>query len=233
MIPTPRPAPRAVMERRELRWLLLIPAVFLFTLAGVAAAQGLPIPPVTVWFASTAAWGVVTSFLVSTVRENLAPNLKGAGNIALVFGISIGGALIANTGVLAAAGVTLEGSIVDALTFGVIAGGIALGWWDGITALMDQRAKAQARATTALGLTPHTPTPAAAGSVISPGGVSEFIIGQIRARFGSDVPPVAFAILETLAAEFAGRALTPEVEQAIQRRILDLLAAAGHPGKDL
>lgn len=234
-------------RREAWRWLLLAPAVFLITLGAVAKAQGLSIPAPAVWFASTAAWGVITSQLVSTIRANLLPNIKGISAIGLVFAVSIVGALVASTGVLATAGIHLDASFTEALIFGIIAGGIALGWWDGVTAIAaksgEANANAQLRALHAAGtmavavpsVEMATLVPAAKpkASAVSPGALTDFLLDQIRARFGQNLPPVAFAILETLTREFAGRALTPEVKNAIQDRLLELIAAAGAPGKDL
>lgn len=240
-------------RRREAwRWLLLAPAVFLITLGAVAKAQGLSIPAPATWFLSTAAWGVITSQLVSTIRANLLPDLKGIGAIALVFGVSVGGALIASTGVLSMAGINLDASLTEALIFGIIAGGIAMGWWDGVTAIAaksgEANATAQLRALHAAGtmavavpaiematLVPAAKVnpEAATASFISPGTLTDFLLDQIRRQFGQNLPPLAFAILETLAREFSGRALTPEVKAQIQDRLLDLISAAGAPGKDL
>lgn len=239
-------------RRREAwRWLLLAPAVFLITVGAAAKAQGLSIPAPATWFLSTAAWGVITSQLVSTIRANLLPNLKGIGAIALVFGVSVGGALIASTGVLSMAGINLDATLTEALIFGIIAGGIAMGWWDGVTAIAaksgEANANAQLRALHAAGtmavavpsiematLVPAAKVnPQAAHSIISPGALTDFLLDQIRRQFGQNLPPLAFAILETLAREFSGRALTPEVKNQIQDRLLDLVATAGAPGKDL
>lgn len=238
-------------RREAWRWLLLAPAVFLITLGAVAKAQGLSIPAPATWFLSTAAWGVITSQLVSTIRANLLPNVKGIAAIGLVFGVSVGGALVASTGALSMAGIYLDASFAEALIFGIIAGGIALGWWDGVTAIAaksgEANANAQLRALHAAGtmavavpsvematLVPAAKVnPQAAHSIISPGTLTDFLLEQIRRQFGHNLPPLAFAILETLAREFAGRALTPEVKNAIQDRLLELIAAAGAPGKDL
>lgn len=238
-------------RREAWRWLLLAPAVFLITIGAVAKAQGLSIPAPATWFLSTAAWGVITSQLVSTIRANLLPNVKGIAAIGLVFAVSIVGALVASTGVLATAGIHLDASFTEALIFGIIAGGIALGWWDGVTAIAaksgEANANAQLRALHAAGtmavavpsiematLVPAAKVnPQSAASIISPGTLTDFLLDQIRRQFGQNLPPLAFAILETLAREFTGRALTPEVKAQIQDRLLDLISAAGAPGKDL
>lgn len=238
-------------RREAWRWLLLAPAVFLITIGAVAKAQGLSIPAPATWFLSTAAWGVITSQLVSTIRANLLPNIKGISAIGLVFAVSIVGALVASTGVLATAGIHLDASFTEALIFGIIAGGIALGWWDGVTAIAaksgEANANAQLRALHAAGtmavavpsiematLVPAAKVnPQSAASIISPGTLTDFLLDQIRHQFGQNLPPLAFAILETLAREFTGRALTPEVKAQIQDRLLDLISAAGAPGKDL
>lgn len=241
-------------RRRRLLTLLLIAATTVFVaVIASARAQGLDLPDPAVWFASTAAWGVVTSFLVSTLRANVFRDLKGIGAIALTFGVSILGALVASTGILSFVGIVLEvESLVDALLFGIVAGGIALGWYDGTGAIAAKvgqviasanaatlalvTSTSASRAADAAHVTASAPVALApAAATVSPDSVVDFILSLIRSRFGSmeRVPAFVWGIVETLVREFAGQVLTPELRRSIQRRLLDLLAAAGAPGRDV
>ncbi|MCZ2110972.1 MAG: hypothetical protein LC118_15620 [Dehalococcoidia bacterium] len=66
-----------------------------------------------------------------------------------------------------------------------------------------------------------------------PQSITDYLLQLIRERFGSNVPTFVWAVVETIAREFAGQALNETVRATIQRRFLDLLAKAGAPGHDL
>lgn len=204
-----------------------------------ANAAGAPIPPLSDWFGSASIWGGVVMGLVAFTRANLLPDLRGAAVIALDFAVAIAGALLASSGVLAPIGMTLEGGVGAAVVFGITAGGIAAGLWDAGTGLARKAGAAQAAALAAapLRLLPSSGSSLTAAAApdpldVNPAALTDYLLGLIRARFGDAIPAVAFGILETLAREFAGRALTEDVRAQIQRRLLDLLAALGAPGRD-
>lgn len=206
----------------------------------LAAAQAAPdITNPATWFLSVASWGVIASFLTTTLRTNVLPNVKGAGAIALAFAVSIAGALVANTGWFGRIGIDLPGNLWDAVLFGVMSGAVALGWWDGSTALARKagEANAQAQIKAALVLEPakaaNAALIAAPFAAVNPESLTDYLLGLIRARFGANVPAFAWSVLATLTAEFAGKVLTPEIRTAIQHRLLDLLVAAGAGGQDL
>lgn len=247
---------RRTQRRRILTLLLAIAVALLAALVTHARAQGIELPDPTTWFLSTAAWGVVTSFLVSTIRANFLKDLKGFGAIALTFGVSILGSLVASTGVLGFAGILLEvESLADAFLFGIVAGGIAMGWYDGtgaIAAKVGQVIASANAATLALATSASAsraadavhavnlaasaaPTSTSTLAAVNPDSVMDFILSLVRSRFGGmeRVPAFVWGIVETLAREFAGQALTPDLRRAIQRRLLDLLAASGAPGRDV
>lgn len=203
-----------------------------------AKAAGAPLPPLSDWFGSASIWGGVVMGLVAFTRANLLPDLRGAAVIALDFAVAIAGALLASSGALAPIGMTLDGGIGAAIVFGITAGGIAAGLWDAGTGLARKAGAAQAAA---LAAAPLRLMPSSGSSVtsaapdpldVNPAALTDYLLSLIRARFGDAIPAVAFGILETLAREFAGRALTEDVRAQIQRRLLDLLAALGAPGRD-
>lgn len=66
-----------------------------------------------------------------------------------------------------------------------------------------------------------------------PQSITDFVLDLVRQRFGSNVPTYVWAVVESIAREFVGKALNESTRAAIQRRFLDLLAKAGAPGRDL
>lgn len=66
-----------------------------------------------------------------------------------------------------------------------------------------------------------------------PQSITDFVLDLVRQRFGSNVPPYVWSVVEAIAREFVGKALNEQTRAAIQRRFLDLLAKAGAPGRDL
>lgn len=233
-------------QRSRERWTIAAIAAVVFTL-GAAAAQAAttaPLPPPSEWFGSAAAWGAVVVGLTAFVRANILKNLHDWVAVAVPFTIAIGGAAIANTGVLAFAGINLEGALGEALVFGVVAGAIAVGLYDGGSAIAAAGGKANARlqlaAAEAAAQTPAAARFAAGGTLvdgtrsqgINPQTLTTYLLQLIANRFGDRVPPMVWGILETLALEFAEAQLTEDVRAAIQHRFLDLLKAAGAPGRD-
>lgn len=247
---------RRLMVRRMMLLALAVASVAFLAVVNMARAQGLGLPDPSTWFLSTAAWGVVASFLVSTIRANFLPNVKGVAAIVLTFAVSVAGAVIASTGILSFAGISLEVSgTLEAVLFGLVSGGIALGWYDGTAAIANivGRTIADANAATLALVTsaaagggirgpvgvsseplPHQ-VPVMSAASVNPESVMDFILSLVKSRFGGldKVPVFVWGIVQTLASEFAGQVLTPELRRTIQRRLLDLLAAAGGSGRDL
>lgn len=236
-------------NRQRARRTALFTALALATTGlGIALAQaagglgGLPAP--NEWFLSAAAWSAVIVGLTSFTRANLLKNLRGAAAVALPFGIGIAGALIASTGALAMVGINLDATIYEAVVFGIIAAGMAVGWYDGSTAVMEAGGKATARLQLAAAAAADPPplaaqhfaggnlTGGAKSQGVNPQALTDYLLQLVAAQFGQRLPPFIWGILETLAQEFAEQQLTEEVRAAIQRRLLDLLAAAGAPGRD-
>lgn len=233
-------------QRTRRAWLLAALAVAVGALGtALAQAGGLALPPPNEWFLSAGAWSLVIVGLTSFTKANLLKNLRGTAAIALPFAIGIGGALIASTGVLAVVGINLDATFAEAVTFGIISAGMAVGWYDGGSAIAATAGKASARlqlaAIDAAGQPPQALTEFGGGTMagaptppaqINPQTLTEYLLAMIAGQFGNRVPPFIWGILETLATEFAEAKLTEEVRAAIQHRFLDLLKTAGAPGRD-
>ena len=234
---------RSAWRSAGVRALIALAAVLLVLLLAAARAQALGLPDVAALFGSPLAWSAGIMAIVAFTRANILKGITGAAVLLLTFGVGIAGALIAWSGVLARLfGIHLDGSLMDAVIFGVAAAGMAAGLWDAGTGVIAASGKAIAKANAAqlelvraaaqpLALT--TAAVPAGVAQVNPGALTDYLLSLIRARFGAAVPAFAWGILETLAREFAGQALTEDVRAAIQRRLLDLLAAAGAGGQDL
>lgn len=219
--------------------LLAALALALFAWAGVALAQGTSlapfIPDLRDLFANPFALAVAIGAAVEFVKQHLLKSIEGT---AVVFVSLLVGALMGLGGHLAG---YLAGSLVEGVAFGVVAAFIASGGYDLLRALLakwnitlpEPPALTAPTANAQLVALPVQASAAQPVGFLNPTSVTDFLLSLVRGRFGDAVPPFVWGLLETLANEFAGRALTPDVQREIQHRFLDLLAKSGAPGRDL
>ncbi len=114
------------------------PALLALVLIAVAAlsyalAQQLP-PGVdpgkpATWFLTAAGWGGMVVLILEFVKANVMP-LKGFSAVLASFVLSVGGSLVASTGVLSVLGIHLMMTTGEAFTWGITAFFASSGGWD-------------------------------------------------------------------------------------------------------
>lgn len=205
-----------------------------FTGAVALAQAATPLEPLdlTPYFRDAGTLSLLTVAVVAFVKARV-PDLKGP---SVIFVSIVVGALLGIAGALA--GVVPGGALAGVL-LGVSSALTGSGGWDAVAGLVtkagEANAQAQVRAALAMTSAQQTATAGIATPLMtpSPQALADYLIDLLRARFGANIPAFAWTLLATLTQEFAGKVLTEDVRAAIQRRLLDLLAAAGAAGQDL
>lgn len=118
-------------------------AALALALVGYALAQGLPPDgldpgkPAT-YFLSAAGWGFMVMLAVNFLKANLWRDLQGNQTILVSAALAIGGSLLAGTGMFSFAGINLEGTLPELLSFGIAAFVSSAGAWDSAKRLKAQ-----------------------------------------------------------------------------------------------
>lgn len=111
-------------------WLLTLLVALLSLMVAYAQNDQLdPGNPAT-WFLTAGGWGVMTMLIINFLKANVMRSLRGFGTIVVSFVTAVGGAFLANTGLLAPLGINLPGSIGEVFVFGLTAFMASSGGWD-------------------------------------------------------------------------------------------------------
>lgn len=221
---------------------LLLLVLFGGMVTGAAFAQGTdPLMSFPQWASSPALFVLGLIALVKILREktfSFVDGKLGVFTFAAILGALIGAAFQWFDW-LAVAPFTEWSTPLGGVAYGVaaaVAGFLGVNLFD---MLSQRRAEDESVALTRAGLAvnraaqPPAVQPASfAGESLNPQTAIEFLLNLVRSQFGNNAPPLVWGIVETLIKEFAGQALNDKVRKQIQHRFLDLLAAAGAPGRD-
>lgn len=124
--------------RNRTKLLATLLALAVLSAIGITLAQALPPgldpgQPAT-WFLTAAGWGFMVMFAVNFLKANVL-HVTGWGTIGVAAALAFGGPLLASTGLLAGAGITLSGSLPELLAYGLTAFTTSAGSWDSIARL--------------------------------------------------------------------------------------------------
>lgn len=211
-----------------------IAAVFAGAVAFAQAATPLPPLDLTPYLRDAGGIGLAVMGIVAFIKARTGL----AGNSVVFLSLATGGVLGLISGLLGLA----AGGPLGGLLLGITGALTGSATWDAATGIAtkagEANANAQIKAALILDATKgsasaNASTVAAPLLKIDPETLTDYLLQLVRDRFGRNVPDFVWAMLATLTREFAGKTLNTEVRAAIQRRLLDLLAAAGAEGVDL